>query len=329
MCPQNPNNWASDATPPSDRALAVLASRQHGVVSRRQLLDAGFTSKKIAYRVKIGRLHRVHEGVYAVGHTPSSLLSNAMAAVLACGESAVLSHRSAAALWNIDPSWRAPVEVTTPGNHCHRGVRVHRSRTLTPQDTTKRHGIPVTTPARTLLDLADVLDDVALARAVNEAQVLRLLRLDDLAAILERSPGRRATRRLRAFVANADAPTRSAFEDAFLRFIERHDLPRPELNQRIAGYLVDAVWRGQRLIVELDGRRYHDHAQPFEHDREKDADLLAAGYVVVRITWRRLIGQPAREAERLRALLVSRASPAGETGLEPATPGFGDRCSAS
>jgi very-short-patch-repair endonuclease len=240
--------------------------------------------------------------VYAVGYVSSSPLTRAMAAVLASGRGAVLSHRSAAALWDIDPRWGDVVDVTSPGGRQHRGVVVHRSRTLTALDVTKHAGVPVTTVARTLIDLADVLDDLALARAVNEAR-LRGLRLEKLGVLLARSPGRRAAARLRDLVGHADTPTRSVLEDRFVAFVERYELPRPEINQRIAGYEVDMLWRPQRLVAELDGRRFHESPRSFERDREKDACLVASGYRVVRITWRRLADQPAREAQRLRKLL--------------------------
>ena len=229
-----------------------------------------------------------------------------MAAVLACGPGAVLSHRSAAALWGIDPSWRSPVDVIVPGGSRPAGICAHRSLTLRAADVTVRDGIPVTTPARTVIDLADVLDDGRLARAVNEAQVLGVLSSRGLATAVAGASGRRASGRLRPYVDRPGAPTRSAFEDAFLAFAERHALPRPEVNQHVAGYLVDVLWRRHRLVAELDGRAFHDHAQPFERDRERDADLLAAGYPVVRITWRRMTRQSDREAERLRAILGAR-----------------------
>jgi len=233
-----------------------------------------------------------------------------MAAVLACGRRGVLSHRSAAALWGLGPRWRDPIEVSAPSRKRVEGVLVHRSRTLTSQEVTVHFGIPVTTVARTLLDLADVLDDRALARAVNDAQLKQRLRLDDLGALLADSPGRN-TARLTPFVEGACGPTRSVFEDAFLAFVDEYGLPRPEVNETIAGHEVDMLWRDERLIVELDSRDYHDADQPFERDRDKDADLLVAGYSVVRITWRRLRDAPAREARRLAGLLAA-ASSAGE-----------------
>jgi very-short-patch-repair endonuclease len=224
-----------------------------------------------------------------------------MAAVLACGANAVLSHRSAAALWGLIRH-HGPVDITAAGNHTHRGVALHRSRTLSEQDVTVHYGIPTTTPARTLLDLAGTLDPRSLARAVNDARLHRLLSLDQLAALLARSPGR-ATQHLAEHLGDA-TPTRSMFEDAFLVFLDRHCLPRPEVNRRMRGYEVDMLWRPQRLIAELDGRVYHEHA--FEEDRDRDAELLAAGFRTVRVTWRRLTTSEAREAARFRALLASR-----------------------
>jgi very-short-patch-repair endonuclease len=287
-----------------DAELARLAEPQHGFLSWPQLLKAGLTPKDIEYRVRIGRLHRVHRGVYAIGHRPPGPHAKAMAAVLACGDGAALSHEWAAWLWGITKRWSAPVDVSARSDHRHRGVRCHRTRTLTPRDITIHYGIPATTPARTVLDLADVLPDAQLTRAVNQARLESHLRLEDLAELLARSPGRRATKRLRRFVELADAPTRSSFEDAFLAFTERHALPRPEVNQTITGHEVDMLWREQRLIVELDTRTYHDNPQSFEDDRAKDADLVAAGYRVVRLTGERFDNKPDAEATRLAGLLT-------------------------
>jgi very-short-patch-repair endonuclease len=298
------------ARPPRvDAEIARVAASQHGMVSHAQLLVAGLDARAIRYRVRIGRLIRVHRGVYAIGHLPTSPLARAMAAVLACGSGALLSHQSAATLWKMTARWQAPTHVIAASRHTHPGIRVHRSTTLRPQDATVHYGIPVTSPARTLLDLADTLDDAALTRAVNDARVSKYLHLEDLAELIARSNGR-ATSRLRPFVANASGPTRSRFEDAFLAFIDRFKLPRPEVNQIVAGHEVDMLWREQRLIVELDSRLHHDTDEPFEVDRDRDADLLAAGFPVVRVTWMRLTETPAREAARLSALLRSRAAAA-------------------
>jgi hypothetical protein len=208
-----------------DVALAELAARQHGVVALAQLLALGFGAGAgaIAYRVKVGRLHLLHRGVYAVGHRPPSPLATAMAAVLACGPDAALSHRSAGALWRILPRWHTPTEVTTPTKRGHPGVHVHRSRHT---DATTHYGIRVTTPARTLVDLADVLTPKQLTRALNEAQVQRLITPAELATLLTRYPGRRT-----AQLTPERGATRSTLEDDFVRFLKRHRLPLPELNQ--------------------------------------------------------------------------------------------------
>jgi very-short-patch-repair endonuclease len=290
-----------------------LAGRQHGIVTRRQLLDLGLDDDDIGYRTEVGRLIRLHRGVYAVGHRPPSMQSRAMAAVLACGEGAVLSHVSAAALWNVGPRWTVPMDVTVPGDRRPKGIRVHRAPGLAAPDVTVHFGIPVTSPARTALDLAGRLDDKALTRAVNQARLNGHLRLPDLKELLARSPGR-PTRSLERLVEHATGPTRSELEDEFLRFVERYGFPRPEVNQVVAGHEVDMLWREQRLIVELDSRAHHDGDEPFETDRDRDADLLVAGFSVVRITWRRLTTSPDREASRLRALLRPR-----RTSATPAT----------
>lgn len=287
-----------------DFAIARVAARQHGVLTRAQLRRAGLGEDAIAYRCDQGSLHVAHRGVYSVGYVASNPRAQAMAAVLACGPGAVLSHGWAAALWDLAGDPRRPVEVTAPVLHRHRGVRLHRSRTLVPADVTSRFGIPVTAPLRTLLDLADVLADRALERAVNEAQLRRLIRREDLGEALAQAQGRRALARLRRFAERSDAPTRSVLEDAFLAFVERHELPRPHVNQRIAGYEVDMLWREHELIVELDGHASHNLARSFERDRERDAELIAKGYRVVRVTWRRLRDRPDREAARLTRLLA-------------------------
>ena len=207
-----------------------------------------------------------------------------MAALLACGPRAVLSHRSAAKLWSL-VRYDGPIEVTAPTKRDRPGIVVHRSR-LSQAEITRHWDLPVTTPARTLTDLAATLTPAALTRAVNDARLRNLVSLDDLPARLRDGQTAR--------------PTRSAFEDAFLAFVRRHRLPTPEVNTIVAGYEVDMLWRPQRLIAELDGRQ---HELQFESDREKDADLLAANFRVVRVTWERLTERPAKEAARFRALL--------------------------
>jgi very-short-patch-repair endonuclease len=280
-----------------------VAARQHGMIHADQLAAAGLDRNAIDYRVRIGRLHLRHRGVYAVGHVPPSPHARAIGAVLACRPDAFLSYHSGGALWAMGMRWGPIIDVTATTKHRHKGIRVHRSRTLTARDVTVHFGIPVTTPARTILDLAEVLDTHSLTRAVNEARLRHRSTLPELRELLARSPGR-ATRRLRPFIENTTGPTRSRFEDEFLRFAARFDLPAPERNQIVAGEEVDALWRRERLIVELDGREYHEHR--FEEDRERDAVLVAAGLSVLRVTWERLRHHADREARRLRAALAAR-----------------------
>jgi hypothetical protein len=280
--------------------LARLAARQHGLVTRAQLLALGLGAGAIQHRLDTARLHRIHIGVYALAYHSPSPQTRLMAAVLACGPSAVLSHRSAAQLWGIGPVWRGEVEVTVAGNRSRRGVHVHRRSTIA-DHATNWQGIPVTTVPQTLIDLGTVLDAQRLSRAVNDACVKRLIDPKELTVLLAGCTGTGASRVRRTLGQNA--PTRSVLEDRFLAFVDKHALPRPEVNQRIAGHEVDAVWRAQRLIVELDGRAFHDGPAAFERDRERDAHLMAAGYRVLRITWRRLSDRGEREARRLRGLL--------------------------
>jgi very-short-patch-repair endonuclease len=280
-----------------DRLLGAIAAQQHGMVARRQLVDAGLEEHEIAYRVRTGRLIRRHRGVYAVGHVPPSPHARAMAAVLACGPGAVLSHRSAGALWGLVRD-TGPPDVTAAGRRRHPGIAVHRSR-LAETDITRHYDIPITTPARTLLDLADSMDPAALTRAVQEARLRHILSLDDLTRQLV--PGRR-TSVLSRLTDQPTAPTRSVFEDRFLAFVRRNRLPLPEVNAIVAGYEVDILWRPQRLIAELDGHEFH--AGSFERDRDRDADLVTAGFRIVRVTWARLTGSAQREAARFRTLLA-------------------------
>jgi predicted transcriptional regulator of viral defense system len=297
-------------------ALARLAAHQHGLVTRIQLGELGMSRGAIEHRLRSARLHRVHSGVYAVGYRSPSAHARMMAAVLACGRGAALSHRSAAELWGFGPAWQGAVEVTVPGQRQPKGISVRRSTTLAAH-IVACHRIPVTSVARTLVDLAAVLDGARLVRAVNDARIKRLVRLDELAALACSSPGR-PTAGL-ADVLGLGAPTRSVLEDRFLTFVGAHGLPRPEVNQRVAGHEVDALWREQRLVVELDGRTFHDGPAAFERDRERDADLVAAGYRVMRVTWRRLSTRGDREAERLRALLAPQSPECPLLGAGPAT----------
>lgn len=291
-----------------DSAIAAVAGPQHGVITRDQLLELGLGKEAIAYRQRTGRLHRLHPGVYAVGHRPVSPHAHALASVLACGPGAALSHGSAATLWGLSKHWRTPLEVITRCRRQPARLRVHRSRTLAGKDVTRHYGIPVTTPVRTLLDLADRLTDAGLARAVNDLRLARYLSLADLAELVDRHAATRATKRLRQSLAHPErAPTRSEFEDAFLAFAKRHHLPEPQVNTHVAGHEADILFPEHGLVVEVDSYEFHRGRERFEADRDRDADLLAAAIATVRVTWERLSLRPAREAARLHAILARRA----------------------
>src|SRR4051794_7928508 len=285
-------------TRPADVLIAALADRQHGVVARRQLVALGLSARAIDHRLKHGRLHLLHRGVYAVGHRVLSQRGRWMAAVLACGVGAVLGHRSAAALWGIRPTSRAAIEVTTPRRLRPRTGLLPRCAVLPGDEVTTLDGIPVTTPARTLFDLAGVLTRRPLERALDEAEVLRL---EGPAELLARHPGHRGAATLRTLLLNARSSTltRSELEERFLELVDDAGLPRPETNAIIEGYEVDAVWRDARLIVELDGYATHGTRKAFERDRIRDRTLQARGWRPIRLTSLQLAADPAALAEEL------------------------------
>ena len=294
---------------PVDALIARLAGRQHGNVTQRQLRDLGVTRNGIAHRVKLGRLHRVHRGVYAVGRSPRTALERASAAVLACGPGAVLSHHSALALWGLTPRWPATSDVIVQGDRRPTDISVHRAR-LAPADARSHQGIPVTSPARTLLDCAPKLTDRALMRAFNDARRTLGLQPGDLAGVVQRNPKYRGAGRLKALAGVRGGPTRSQWEDEFPAFCRRFGLPEPAMSTVVAGLEVDALFPEEKVIVELDSWRYHSDRAAFERDRERDAITLAAGHVTVRITWERMHARAAEEAVRLHKILQQRRSQA-------------------
>jgi predicted transcriptional regulator of viral defense system len=291
----------------SDTAIAALATEQHGVVARRQLITLGLGRGAIAERLRKQRLHRIHQGVYAVGHRKLSHLGWWMAAVLACGPGAVLSHRCAAASAGILEGWPTTVDVIAPRElHSRPGVRVHLGA-LADDERTERFGIPVTTVARTLLDLAAVLDVHALNRALERAEALGLADAVPLAALIERHAGQRGTASLRAALDEGLRPavTRSDLERRFLTFVDDAGLPRPLTNVVLDGIEVDCAWPERRVVVELDGRAYHRTMAAFERDRARDRRLAAAGWRPIRVTDRALRDEPARLRSELTALVAA------------------------
>jgi Transcriptional regulator, AbiEi antitoxin/Protein of unknown function (DUF559) len=315
-----------DSTTPRDVRLADLAGRQYGIVSVQQLRALGFDRDAVRRRVASGRLHPLYRGVYAVGHTVVSGHGRWLAAVMACGEGAVLSHRSAAALWGIRPSAAARVDVTvshTSGVRATRAIAVHRSRR--PVTATRHEGIPVTTPGQTLADLATALPRRALEKAAEMAEALRL----DF-----RIPaGHPGEARLRAAMAHdLSTTTRSPLEDEFLELCDAHGIPRPLVNAVVEGHEVDFCWPEQRLIVETDGHAHHGTRAEFERDRARDARLTAIGWRVMRVTARQVRGEsgsvavvvrdaraaalePGDRALRLRQRLAEHADAVGDADL--------------
>jgi len=289
-----------------------LAVRQHGTVSRAQLIDLGLGHGAIDHRVKRGLLHPVHRGVYAVGHPVLSREGRWLAAVLAAGPGAVLSHMAAASLWCIRDSHARDVDVIVPRDRKRPGIRIHRV-VLRADEVTVHRGIPVTNPARTLLDLAEQVTPHQLERAVHEAEYLRLTSAVSLDGLLTRHHGRRGTKALKDVVSRGrlgQDRARNDFEVDFIAFVDAHRLPRPRMNQPIGRYVVDAVWPQQRLVVELDGRDAHGTTRAFEADRARDRDLQTAGFRVLRITSRQLDNDAATIAQQLATLLSPSTSPA-------------------
>lgn len=295
-------------------ALVELANSQWGVVARWQLESIGVTLSMLKTRVARGSLTRLHRGVYVVGHRQLRPQAHTLAAVLAVGPGAVASHRDAAWLHGLRPGNHARTDVTTTrrGVASHGRIAVHRTSALHAEDVTEVDGIPVTTVARTLADLAGVVPPDHLAKALSEAE--RLLMLDMRA--LERAIERTRTRtgpgltRLRAVLADHAAHgvehDRSRMERRFAALVREAGLPRPRLNHLVEGVEVDAVWPRERVAVELDSWSFHHHRRAFQRDREKGNALAAAGWTVLRFTYRDVTERPREVAARLSPLVVRR-----------------------
>jgi Protein of unknown function (DUF559) len=274
----------------------------------------GMDDSGVRRRVAQGRLHRVHQGVYAVGHPTLTGEARWMAAVMACGQGAVLSHLDAAALWRIYEGTGARVHVTVGSSRRAAGLWVHRARRLHPEDVTAKQGIPVTTVARTLVDLTDVLGSDRLLRAIREAEFLRLLDHQALNAAVQRAHGRRRLSSLKLALAHHTPGqiVREELEHRFLELVRAAGLPPPETNVKITAcgrtYEIDCLWREQRVAVELDGRAAHARTAAFEPDRRKDAALNAVGLRPLRFTWLRVTREPGDVIAELDATLAQAAA---------------------
>ena len=291
------------------RAAWDLAARQHGLVTRAQLLGLGFGDAAIRHRLATGRLHRVARGVYAVGRPQVTRHGRWMAAVLACGADAVLSHRAAGAHHGLRPASAGSIDVTLPrttGRKSRRGIALHRVASLRAEDRSVHEGIPVTSVARTLFDLASVVSPTAVERAVEESERLRLFDLRAVESVMDRHPRQAGSAVLRAILAEYSVDhelTRSELERLFLRLCQARGIPRPVVNRVVGPFEVDFSWPGQPLLVECDGRDTHGTSAAFERDRARDAWLTARGYRVVRFTWAGIVRRPDEVAALLRQLL--------------------------
>jgi very-short-patch-repair endonuclease len=307
------------------RRVAEIATRQHGVVTRAQLLGLGFTKAKIGRWLQSGRLVAVHTGVYAVGHAALDQRGRWLAATAAAGPRAALSHGSAAVLWELR-GWNPPrIHVTVPGTGGHqapRGVVLHRYRSLDHEaDVVLRGAIPVTTVERTLLDLTLVLAPRKVRRAFGQADALRILDFAEIDRLVAAHPRRRGTRLLAAIAAahRPDQPlSRSDFEDRLVELCERHGLPRPQVNQKIAGLEVDLSWPELGVVVEADTHAFHGTWAAGQRDRRRDARLAAAGYTTHRFTDDQVDDEPEEVVAAIRRSLSDRSRMARHPRQRPA-----------
>jgi very-short-patch-repair endonuclease len=295
-------------------AVAPLAARQHGVISVKQLYSLGLSDRQVRKRLSAGSFHRLHRGVYAVGHLPITQEGLWLAAVLALGEGAVLSHQAAGELWRLRRRRKGrAIDVIVPKSSGRRpriDIAIHRVTELRPQERTLHCRIPVTTPARTLLDLATILPRRQLERAIDEAERLNICNEDALDEIVSVHFGRAGAGALRALLDEHRAgstATRNDFEERFLAICRRHRLPQPEVNVPLLDYVVDFFWASARLIVEVDGRATHGTRRAFQADRDRDGRLAVAGYRVLRFTWFDVTRRPAVVADRVGRMFATAA----------------------
>ena len=286
--------------------MQALAGRQHGIVKGRQVREAGLSRRQIERRVEAGWLVPKYQGVYAVGHTALTDKSHLIAAVYACGEEALASHRAAGKLWGILRGSQ-PIEVTAPrSREPKKGFTLHRSRLIHEEDRALIDNIPVTSLARTLVDLADVLTEKRLANAVNESEMKELFDLRQVERVLERLPGRKGRHKLNRVLA-AYRPVQPFFRSRNERFVHalcrEHGLPTPRVNTWVHAEEVDFFWPEAGLVLEFDGGAVHQTTKAFYEDRERDRALATKGIHVVRATER---DEPAKLAEQLLAILSIR-----------------------
>jgi very-short-patch-repair endonuclease len=283
--------------------LARLATRSHGVVTRTQLLSAGISPKELRQRLHTGALLRVHPGVYRVGHRAPSLEARYLAAVLACGEGAVLFGRAAGYLWGLVSGPAPDPEVTAPTERRVKGVITSRSRRMDPRDRTVWRGIPTTSPARTLVALAAAVSEAELARACHQAAVRRHTTPAQVEAALARRPNTAGASKLRRVLRGDTPVTLSKLERQFLERLRRAGLPLPQTNRPAGTRRVDCRWPNLKLTVELDGYRYHHTRHAWEKDRHREREARARGDEFRRYTYGDVYESPELMMAELHALL--------------------------
>ena len=291
-----------------DKRIAAVAEMQRGKISREQLRALGIGSKAIHRRTITGLLHREHRAVYAVGHTAPTPLAPETAALLACGEHAALSHHSAALLWKLIREGDGSIHVTVRGRHGSSpdGVCVHRTNRLTRSEVQIVEGLPVTSPARTLIDIALELDDQTFWWAVNEALVQEHVTERELRAAAAAARGRRGAPILAALLESLREPaiTRSEAEKRFLALLRAAQLPTPRTNVPLHGYNADCYWPALGVVVEVQSHRFHSGRAAIERDARKCAKLTAAGLTVVYVTWRQMVEEPYAVVARVAQVLA-------------------------
>lgn len=294
-----------------NQELVRLARAQNGVVSDAQLQAAGLTREAIRGRVRRGRLVRLFRGVYAVGDPVLMPLARPAATLLSLGAASLLSHRSAAAIWGLAEADPAVIDATAVGANPggRPGVRLHRIKQLHPDDIRTRSNLRLTAPARTLIDFAAQADSSELQEAFGEARAKRLLTDPALAAALNRvPPNHPGAAIVRPMLEHGGTYERSKAERILRRLCREAQLPQPLVNARLHGFLVDFFWPEANLIVEVDGYATHGTRQAFEGDRRRDQVHVAAGYVVLRVTWHQLLHEPLAVLARIAQALARRAA---------------------
>lgn len=299
-----------DGAGPVNLRVANVAGEQRGLITWRQLIDAGVSRSAASRRIANGRLHRVHRGVFLVGHPIAPPLAPELAALLVNGPDSVLSHHTAARLWGLRPASHAdPIDVTLIGRCPSRrpGIRAHRTARLDRVDVRQRHGLALTSPARTIVDLAAHVSPRELERVLADAAACRLASGAEVRAAFARAPRRRGAPALRKLVAATPKLTRSEAERDFLGLIRSARLPEPQTNVRLGRFEVDCLWRAEGLVVEIDGFTHHSGARAYDRDRVRDDELEAAGYRVRRVTYSQIRDDPYATVARVaRALAVPR-----------------------